>query len=403
LQSVVNGVITIGTVPILLETPSTPTAPVITSDTVNGNNSVTLAGTAQANNTVTVYDGQTALGTTIASASGAWSYTTGPLANGSQVLAATATNIAGLTSAPSAAVDPIISQVPTVTSVATSGSGISNGNGDLDAGHVVTLTLTMSEAVLVAGGTPTLALNDGGTATYTGGSGTTALTFSYTVAAGQNTSDLTVTAVNLNSATIEDSAGNAVNLGGTFTPAGTLQIDTTAPAAPIIDSDKVSGSRVILSGTAEAGTMTKVYQGSTLLGTTSTSTKGTWSFTTPSLSKGAHTFTATATDAAGNVSPLSSPFDPVIGGGHAVTAGSQFPVFGGSGLSEFGSGQGIEPPGITFANGAVPSSAECSRCALLGNHMASSLVAHDVGCGGMTVPLEAALVSQSWLACPHHA
>ena len=34
---------------------------------------------------------------------------------------------------------------------------------------------------------PTLTLNDGGTATYTGGSGTSALTFSYTVAAGQNT------------------------------------------------------------------------------------------------------------------------------------------------------------------------------------------------------------------------
>ena len=33
----------------------------------------------------------------------------------------------------------------------------------------------------VAGGTPTLTLNDGGTATYIGGSGTNALTFSYTV------------------------------------------------------------------------------------------------------------------------------------------------------------------------------------------------------------------------------
>ena len=47
----------------------------------------------------------------------------------------------------------------------------------------------MSEAVTVntTGGTPTLTLNDGGTATYSGGSGTTALTFSYTVGAGQNT------------------------------------------------------------------------------------------------------------------------------------------------------------------------------------------------------------------------
>ena len=76
----------------------------------------------------------------------------------------------------------------------------------------MTLTLNLSEAVTVAGGTPTLTLNDGGTATYTSGSGTNALTFSYTVAAGQNTADLTATAVNLNSATITDGAGNAANL-----------------------------------------------------------------------------------------------------------------------------------------------------------------------------------------------
>ena len=87
---------------------------------------------------------------------------------------------------------------PTVSSVVVSGSGITNGSGDLNAGHNVTLTVNMSEAVTVAGGIPTLTLNDGGTAGYTGGSGSNALTFSYTVAAGQNTPSLTVTAVNLN-------------------------------------------------------------------------------------------------------------------------------------------------------------------------------------------------------------
>ena len=40
---------------------------------------------------------------------------------------------------------------PTVTSVATSGTGIDGGgNGDLNAGNVVTLTLNLSEAVTVA-------------------------------------------------------------------------------------------------------------------------------------------------------------------------------------------------------------------------------------------------------------
>jgi large repetitive protein len=59
---------------------------------------------------------------------------------------------------------------PTVPSVAASGSGIDGaGNGDLNAGHVVTLTVTMSEVVTVAGGVPTLSLNNGGTASYTAG------------------------------------------------------------------------------------------------------------------------------------------------------------------------------------------------------------------------------------------
>ena len=39
---------------------------------------------------------------------------------------------------------------PTVSSVVASGSGITTGSGDLDAGNVVTLTLNLSEAVTVA-------------------------------------------------------------------------------------------------------------------------------------------------------------------------------------------------------------------------------------------------------------
>ena len=38
-------------------------------------------------------------------------------------------------------------------------------------GNKITFTVDMSEAVTVSGGTPTLTLNDGGVATYTGGSG----------------------------------------------------------------------------------------------------------------------------------------------------------------------------------------------------------------------------------------
>ena len=62
------------------------------------------------------------------------------------------------------------------------------------------------------------------------------------MAAGQNTADLAVTAVNLNTATVKDGAGNAANLtGAVINPAGTLQIGTTAPSITGIAESPASG------------------------------------------------------------------------------------------------------------------------------------------------------------------
>ena len=219
--------------------------------TINLTEAVTVAGGTP---TLTLNDGGTATYTGGSGSSAlTFSYTVAAGQNTAD-LAVTAVNLnsatvtdgagnaASLTGAvtnPSGTLQ-IDTTTPTVASVVASGTGISSGAGDLNAGKIVTLTLNLSEAVTVAGGTPTLTLNDGGTATYTGGSGSSALTFSYTVAAGQNTADLAVTAVNLNTATVKDGAGNAANLTGAVTnPAGTLQIDTTTPTV----------SSVVASGT----------------------------------------------------------------------------------------------------------------------------------------------------------
>ena len=219
-----------------------PNAPVITGEAVTGTNQnqVALTGTAPASTTIDIYDGSTLLGTTKASSGGAWSYTTGTLSSGTQAFTTTATDAFGNTSAASNSVDPVIgSTAATVSSVV-----VSPASGDLDAGQVVTFTVNMSENVTVntTGGTPTLALNDLGTATYVSGSGSNALTFSYTVAAGQNTSDLAVTAFNLNGATITDGAGNAATMTGAATnPAGILQINTTAPTISSITESPSNG------------------------------------------------------------------------------------------------------------------------------------------------------------------
>jgi hypothetical protein len=76
-------------------------------------------------------------------------------------------------------------------------------------GHVVTITLTLSEPVTVTGA-PTLLLNDHGTATYVGSSGGK-LTFSHTVSSDNNTTDLQVTSLNVPfGASISDQLGHTL-------------------------------------------------------------------------------------------------------------------------------------------------------------------------------------------------
>ena len=218
---------------------------------------------------------------------------------------------------------------PTVTSVVTSGSGIDGGgNGDLNAGHVVTLTVNLSEAVTVAGGTPTLSLSNGGTASYSGGSGT-ALSFSYTVGAGQDTGDLAVTSFNPNGATLQDAAGNSASLSGAVTnPAGTLQIDTTAPTVPTIISIVLGGAggiHWVLTGTAEANSTVAIFEGNTQLATVTASVSGSWSYTTTGsvTNSSTCTFTAIASDAAGNASASSAAWIEGIAGNDTFAFASE--------------------------------------------------------------------------------
>src|SRR5258707_11740106 len=109
----------------------------------------------------------------------------------------------------------------------------------------------MSEVVTVTG-TPTLTLNDGGTATYTGGSSTNALTFSYTVGANDSpVSALAITQANLpNGATVKDTAGNAANLSGALTTLTGLAIDPPPAVTKVVASpssgDEGIGKTIVL-------------------------------------------------------------------------------------------------------------------------------------------------------------
>jgi len=135
---------------------------------------------------------------------------------------------------------------PSVTNVSSTAL-----NGAYDVGGVIPITIQFTAAVNVTG-TPQLALNSGGTASYSSGSGTDTLTFSYTVAAGQNSADLdytSTTALSLNGGTIKDASNtNAVltlpapGAAGSLGANKAIVIDTTAPSVTDVSSTTTNGT-----------------------------------------------------------------------------------------------------------------------------------------------------------------
>jgi hypothetical protein len=107
--------------------------------------------------------------------------------------------------------------------------------------------------------------------------------------------------------TATDKAGNVSDAGEiSFT------LDTAAPAAPVVALANDTGTSnadgittdAALSITAEADSTVRVFDGDTELGVATEGAPGQFSFTPTGLADGSYTLTATATDAAGNVSEV---------------------------------------------------------------------------------------------------
>jgi hypothetical protein len=276
---------------------------------VTSANVITLSGAAEAGSTVKVYDGTTLLGNAIATAAGTWSFKTPTLSNGTHSLSATATDAAGnvsdastvltgpghgSTTALTITVDTIAPATPTISSYSPDTGVVGDGITDAN-------VLTFGGA---AEADSTVKVYDG--TTLLGSVIASALgTWSFTTSALADGKHAL-------SATAMDLAGNISHA----STAVDITVDTVAPIVPTITSfspdtatvgDGITDAHVLnLSGSGEAGSTVKVYDGTTLLGNAVVGANGTWNYTTTSLNDGAHTFTTTDTDIAGNTSGLSS-------------------------------------------------------------------------------------------------
>ena len=208
-----------------------------------------------------------------------------------------------------AATGPLVdTTAPFIISITGTPSG-----GVITVGGIITLVLTLSEPVSLSGGIPTLTLNDGGVAIYDATHSTpTSLVFTTTVGNGQNVAALGVSGLNLNGATVSDPSGNGLNEALPTPGYSGPTIATTLPAAPtLLLADSTTPT---VAGIAPAGDTVTISDGILTLGTTTAGGTGSFSFTLPaSTPQGVDTLTATATDAAGNVSPTSLPLVIALG------------------------------------------------------------------------------------------
>lgn len=309
-----------------------PTAPVITQvaddvgpliDNLNNGQATndplpTLSGTAEANSTVRIYDNGSFIGFTTADGTGAWTFTPGTqLGNGNHALTVTATDAAGNVSPTSAGFNIVVDTVaPLAPTIIQAFDDVQPGTGTLSNGAFTNDTRPVLSGSAEAGARVAIYDNGALLATVTAAIDGTWEYLTTTLGNGQHVFTAIAT----------DAAGNVSPVSGGFT----IIVDTIAPSVPLLVSvvDDIAGgvfnaalsngqltndARPTLNGTAEAGSTISIYDGSTLLGTALVQSNNSWSFTpTTPLANGSHTFTVTATDAAGNTSGATAGFSVVV-------------------------------------------------------------------------------------------
>ncbi|MBR1207472.1 MULTISPECIES: Ig-like domain-containing protein [unclassified Bradyrhizobium] len=257
----------------------------ITGDGITNAKQITLTGSAAVGTTVQIFDGSTKLGTAVTDSTGKWSFVTANLTDGVHPFTAkTADQSGNVTSSTSltVTVDTTAPAAPSIASFTpdsgTIGDGITNQN------HV-TLNGT-------AEASSTVQIFDGTTQIGTVVADKTGSWSFATATLSDGNHAFTAKAM--------DVAGNVSSASTSLT----VTIDTTAPAQPVVASFALAQSAI--SGTAEAGATIALYDGTILIGSGKAKSDGTWSINVGSLSSGPHSFSVTATDAAGNTSVQSN-------------------------------------------------------------------------------------------------
>jgi large repetitive protein len=345
---------------------SAPAPPAITApagDAVTNNTTVTLAGTADPGTSVELFDGASSVGTTPADITGAWTLTLTSVAEGAHGYTAKASDAAGNTSsgsntrtitvdtsAPQTTLDAAPADPTNATSASFAFSASEPGSSfecALDGAAFATCTSPQGYSGIAegahtfqvrgtdaAGNTDTTPASYGWTVdltapetTITSGpaSSTNATSASFGFSANEastfecsldGAAFATCTSPEVFSGLAEGAHGFEVratdSAGNTDATAASRgwTVDLTAPSAPAIsdppDDSTTTSATVTVAGIAEPGAGVELFDGATSKGVTTADGAGNWGKTLSLVADGLHTYTATATDAAGNTSASSN-------------------------------------------------------------------------------------------------
>jgi hypothetical protein len=292
-----------------------PVTGTLTSGNSTNDARPTFNGTGEVGSTVHVIVDGNEIGTAVVNAQGNWSFTPGAIWRrstchhlqrdrcGRQHRRTTAPfNLTVDTGVPSA---PVIS---------TAGDNVGSIQTPLSSGQSTDDTTPTLNGTATANATVTVYENGQPVGTVQA-DGTGAWSF---------TPSAPLAAAAIRTATVTDAAGNV----SPTSPGFTLIVDTAAPNAPVIsqaidDVGSITGPLTSgqttddtvprLVGTSEPFATVKIYEGTTLVGTGTADGSGSWSILlNTTLTAGAHSFTAQATDAAGNTSVSSTSFSLTV-------------------------------------------------------------------------------------------
>ncbi|AMO75849.1 Ig-like domain-containing protein [Pseudomonas citronellolis] len=274
----------------------------------------TLSGSGEPGDTVSILDNGEEIGTATVDENGNWTFTPEqPLENGDHSISVVITDAAGNVGEPSEALDFVVDSTPAFVTIDMALDQVESSTGEVANGGITndrqpTLVGTATAGALVILSEAGLVL--GSVVADAEGN------WSLRLSVGQSDDEHHYTA-EVQSAT-----------GATAQAEFSLVIDTKAPDRPILDAvldnagllqgalasgDTTDDATPTLQGSeAEPNGLVKVYDNDVLVGSTLADENGDWSLELPELADGAHSLTVTSSDAAGNESKPTRPFELTV-------------------------------------------------------------------------------------------